>query len=251
MAFDEGVGGWTSEFTFVPESGLSLNNSYYTFNNGRLYRHNSSVETRNTFYTRPGEILVEFVFNEHPTLVKNYKSINYEGSPGWDTELQTNLESGTISSSHYIEKQGEQYAWIRGEDNQYEPDLKSSNVSGIGVVDSITGTDTYNFASAIPASVNVGDFIYRVEQPLFTGDPALVGIIESITSTSFTITQTGLVGSPTTIAPVTGDFILHVKDNQVEKSGIIGYYNTVTMTNNSNESVELFSVNANKHIISP
>lgn len=250
MAFDEGVRGWTSEFTFVPDSGLSLNNSYYTFLNGRVYRHNSSIEDRNTFYGISDNTVLEFVFNENPTVVKNYKSLNYEGSTGWDTELSTNMENGTISSTNYIEKQGEKYAWIRGEDNQYEPDLSSSNVSGIGLVDTIDGTDTYNFADNIPPQANVGDFAYRVESSsgTFTGDPVLVGIIESKTINSITITQTGLVGDPITLDAVVGDFMMYVKDNITEKSGIIGYYNIVTMTNESVEDVELFSVNANQHI---
>ena len=47
-SFDERVNGWTSFKSFIPESGLSLNNKYYTFKNGDLYLHNNSL--RNCFY---------------------------------------------------------------------------------------------------------------------------------------------------------------------------------------------------------
>lgn len=249
MAFDENVGGWTSEFTFVSDSGLSLNNTFYTSNNGRMWRHNALDEDRNNFYGIQGNTTIEFVFNENPTNVKNYKSLNYEGSAGWDTTLETNLEKGTISSSHYIEKQGEQFAWIRGENNQYDPDLQSSNVSGVGVVqDSLSGTYTFN---SIPPQLNVGDFVYRVlsNSENYTGAPALVGIVASKTATTVTTTTQGIIGNPSIVGVVPGDFVLYVKDNVVDKSGIIGYYNVVTMTNASVEEVDLFSVNANKHIM--
>ena len=48
VSFDERITGWPSFKSFIPESGLSLNNKYYTFKNGDLYIHNNSL--RNCFY---------------------------------------------------------------------------------------------------------------------------------------------------------------------------------------------------------
>ena len=96
LAFDELVKGWTSEFTFVPDSGLSLNNRFYTFNNGRLWEHNSENVDRNTFYGITGDTVIKFVFNEAPSTVKNFKTLGYEGEGNWDATLETNLEKGEM-----------------------------------------------------------------------------------------------------------------------------------------------------------
>ena len=98
LAFDELVRGWTSEFTFVPDSGLSLNNNFYTFHNGRLWVHNSEDVSRNTFYGVYDDTVVEFVFNDNPTYVKNYKTLGYEGAGQWSAELETNVENGEVRS---------------------------------------------------------------------------------------------------------------------------------------------------------
>ncbi len=48
LCFDERVDGWTSFKSFLPESGVSLNNTYFTYKNGYLYAH--SNERRNSFH---------------------------------------------------------------------------------------------------------------------------------------------------------------------------------------------------------
>jgi len=50
LSFMERVNGWTSRKSFVPESGLSINNKYFTFKNGDMYKHHSSLYT-NDFYS--------------------------------------------------------------------------------------------------------------------------------------------------------------------------------------------------------
>ena len=78
VSFDERVDGWTSFKSFLPESGLSINNIYYTFKNGDLYSHDNT--TRNTFYGTAYESSVNVLFNDIPTSVKSFKTLNYEGS---------------------------------------------------------------------------------------------------------------------------------------------------------------------------
>ena len=48
LSFDERVDGWTSFKSFLPQQGVSLNNVYFTVNNGFLYSHTN--ERRNSFY---------------------------------------------------------------------------------------------------------------------------------------------------------------------------------------------------------
>ena len=87
LSFDERVDGWTSFKSFLPETGLSINNIYYTFKNGSLFSHNNIV--KNKFYditdsqndtTKNYQSSVNVLFNDIPTSVKSFKTLNYEGS---------------------------------------------------------------------------------------------------------------------------------------------------------------------------
>ena len=46
VAFKEGVRGWTSRMSFVPEAAISLNNDYYTMKNGELWAATEPKQTR-------------------------------------------------------------------------------------------------------------------------------------------------------------------------------------------------------------
>ena len=244
LAFDELVGGWTSEFTFTPDSGLSLNNNYYTFHNGRIWRHNSTNVSRNNFYGVAGNTTIEFVFNDQPTLVKNFKTLGFEGQGTWTADLSTNVESGSVQS--FILKEGKSYSWIRGNDLQYTPNLSASGVGGIGEPSSVAN-NVLTF-SRVPNGITAGDQIYTVENA--TAAPQLVGLVSSKTDTTITYTQTGIVGNPTNrnTAPTTSQFFLYAKENQVNKSGIIGYYTVVTMTSADTGEAEIFSANTKSFI---
>ncbi len=50
ISFNERVNGWTSRKSFVPETAISLNNNYFSFKVGDIYKHHSNTET-NDFYT--------------------------------------------------------------------------------------------------------------------------------------------------------------------------------------------------------
>ena len=45
--------GWSSRVSYVPESGLSLNNKFYTYKSGKIFLHNSNNVPRNHFYNLP------------------------------------------------------------------------------------------------------------------------------------------------------------------------------------------------------
>ena len=64
---------------------------FYTFNSGKLYEHYLGPYARFYGVTYPSDVTV--VLNSNPSVVKNFKTINYEGGPGWE------LESMVASSS--------------------------------------------------------------------------------------------------------------------------------------------------------
>ena len=97
LSFDESVKGWTSLFDYKPNQIISLNNDYFTANNGKLYIHYtlaSNTTARGIFYGVNYNSNVTFVFNGNPQMVKNFQTINYEGDSGWKMlSFNTNTDS--------------------------------------------------------------------------------------------------------------------------------------------------------------
>ena len=80
IAFKEDVKGWTSRKDFIPETGLSLNNKYYSLKKGSIWEHGSENVDRNNFYGVQYDSAIRFIFNEQPGSVKRFKTLNYSGS---------------------------------------------------------------------------------------------------------------------------------------------------------------------------
>ena len=95
ISFDESAQGWTSFKSFKQEGGLSLNNTYYTFNSGKLWEHNDETVNRNTFYGAvAAESYVEPILNDAPSTVKTFNNISYEGTSGWELDfIKTDISS--------------------------------------------------------------------------------------------------------------------------------------------------------------
>ena len=79
LSYSEKSKGWTSFKSFHPENGVSLNNDFYTFKAGQLYIHHNNT-TRNNFYGVQYDSDVTLVFNDKPTMVKSFNTVNYEGT---------------------------------------------------------------------------------------------------------------------------------------------------------------------------
>jgi hypothetical protein len=84
LAFDEDVTGWTSFFDYKPDWGASLRNNFYTFKDGGIYRHYSANVNWANFYGQDYDSSVKLVLNPDVSLIKTFKTINYEGSDGWE-----------------------------------------------------------------------------------------------------------------------------------------------------------------------
>ena len=98
LTFDDSVNGWTSFLSFKPNFVFSLNTSMYSTSNGKIWQHyifdSSSLENRGVFYGTQYNSSVDFVFNANQSLVKNFKTINYEGSNDWQMlAMQTSSDS--------------------------------------------------------------------------------------------------------------------------------------------------------------
>tara|TARA_R110002126_G_scaffold76182_2_gene190503 strand:- start:6156 stop:7691 length:1536 start_codon:yes stop_codon:yes gene_type:complete len=101
VSFDESVNGWTSFYNYKPGFGTSLKNLFYTFDNGStgnlkaaLYKQNSEAVTRNNFYGQSYKSSIVFIFNPNVSISKVFKTINYEGSNGWQVDSITSDFTG-------------------------------------------------------------------------------------------------------------------------------------------------------------
>ena len=96
LSFDEGVLGWTSFFTYKPNFLTSLVNNFYSFYDGKVWLHNSGQYGK--FYNDAAvDSTVTVILNKEPSLVKNFKTINYEGVDGW--QLQSMVASSSDNAS--------------------------------------------------------------------------------------------------------------------------------------------------------
>ena len=102
VSFDESVLGWTSFFNYKPDFITSLKNNFYslkvTTNNGQgVWLHNTGNYGK--FYEIAYDSNVTVILNKEPSLVKNFKTINYEGADGWQmSEMFTDYYSAINTS---------------------------------------------------------------------------------------------------------------------------------------------------------
>lgn len=161
VSFKEDVNGWNTRKSFVQESGLSLNNIYYTFKNGEIWSHTN--ETRNNFYGQQYDSSVKFIFNDAPGSVKSFKTLNYEGSQArvfvdnpdtdnkfenrlaksgwWVDSIESDLQSGQVKT--FKDKEGKWFYNILGVEtvDGVKLDTREYSVQGLGYISSISETE--------------------------------------------------------------------------------------------------------------
>jgi len=88
LSFEDDINGWTSFFTYEPNFIGSLKSKYYSFYDAEIYEHYDQTPNhiRSTFYGVTSNSSVEFIFNASPSIIKNFKTVNYEGSNGWQVD---------------------------------------------------------------------------------------------------------------------------------------------------------------------
>tara|TARA_R100000808_G_scaffold8118_1_gene23121 strand:- start:12141 stop:13622 length:1482 start_codon:yes stop_codon:yes gene_type:complete len=104
LTFDERNQGWTSFFTYQPDDMFSCKGDFYSFKanssltpKSGLYKHYSNTD-RNNFYGTKTQSSIQFVFNPAPNNIKTFKTINYEGSNGWEVTALISDSTGQDAS---------------------------------------------------------------------------------------------------------------------------------------------------------
>tara|TARA_R100001443_G_scaffold28664_1_gene41891 strand:- start:11527 stop:13017 length:1491 start_codon:yes stop_codon:yes gene_type:complete len=94
LTWDELNAGWVSFYTYQPDIMFSVRGDFYSASpsyaangnintNSYLWKHYSNTD-RNSFYGFKTPSSVQFVFNPEPNFIKTFKTVNYEGSNGWE-----------------------------------------------------------------------------------------------------------------------------------------------------------------------
>ena len=203
-SFSDGVKGWTSFKSFLPENGFSVSGDYYTIFGGELYQHNANT-LRNNFYGVQYESKISFIFNEAPSSIKSFKGLNYEGTTsriyqsdsddltlttnGWyANKIETDKQNGKIPE--FKEKEGKWFNFIQGTNNIISNlDPKEFSVQGLGVCSAVTvasGTHNTQYVQNI-----------RIFSPLSSPTLALVGGVYGFSGGNFH--STNQAGNPAAI----------------------------------------------------
>ena len=267
LSYSEAAQGWVSFYSYNPDWMIGMNNYFYTFKGGNLYRHNVNP-LRNTFYqpwwNQVDDVIppnispkaftpskITSVFNTAVLENKLFKTINIEGDAPWGVTLETDLQfSGFINQGWFEKKEASYYAFIR---NNSTGQLALRSLNGIGnsvtVDDKGTNNAVINFSIsplvAIGNILSVGDYIYFGHpNPEFAGEVLDIEVDYPNGINRITINNNML--NPLT-TPITLDvnYFLYIKNSVAESHGVLGHYCTFTLENDYNSKVELFSAQAN------
>lgn len=259
ITYSDSLQGWPSFYTFYPDWMLGMNNYFYTWKGGNLYRHNDPLSNRNTFYqpwwTAIGNPSGAFspstmtsVFNQSVLENALFKTIDLQGDSPWDIQLETDIQSsGLIDLNWFEKKEGTYFAFIR---NNSTGELSIRSTSGIGStanmnpapagVPSLPANSsvdlTYNFI--VDSTISINDIIYYGSVPSVLG--TISNIVRGPSNTIITITTPATAPNP----PSAQVYTLYTKNSVAESHGVLGHYCTFTMQNYSPGKIELFAVEA-------
>ncbi len=93
LSFDETSNGWTSFYSYNPQLMTSCLGEFYSWQDNQLWQHYDNA-TANNFYGVSYPSQVHLILNPSPTDMKTFKTINYEGSSGWQVDNFYSEETG-------------------------------------------------------------------------------------------------------------------------------------------------------------
>lgn len=250
LTYNERSKGWPSFYSYLPDWMIGMNNYFYTFKSGNLYRHNVN-SVRNQFYGVNYSSTIQSVFNDSPLVNKLFKTLNIEGDDAWGATLSTDLQSGGFALSSYFEKKEASYfSFIRnsGTVPASPSEYALRSVNGIGrsasIVSTVPSAVVVNYAVAIGSIVSIGDYLYYALPPTYSS-PVLFGQITDINidlkaGINQLIVNTTVPGG--SIPLIQTPYTMYIKNSVAESHGLLGHYCVFTLTNTNTNKIELFSL---------
>jgi hypothetical protein len=121
LSFNESNNGWSSFWDYDPSFGGTLNSTFYTCKGPSLWKHYDEqvINNRGTFYGTYYPTSVQLVFNPMVSVSKNFQTINYEGTNGWQVDYFLSDPTGTLllntSNSNYSDTTSSIKSYNEGE----------------------------------------------------------------------------------------------------------------------------------------
>ena len=231
-----------------------MNNYFYTFKGGNLFRHNTN-ELRCNFYGVQYNSRIKSVLNEAPLENKIYKTLNIEGDAPWSAALETDLQNnGFIQVAWFEKKEQSWYAFVRnsGTSPASPSEYALRSVNGIGRSAVITGPPSAleikfsisPFLVEIGSIVSIGDNLYFSLPPTFEV-PIFCGVIKDIvidypSGDNKIIVDTTVAGGA--IPSQQTSYFMYIKNSVAESHGVLGHYCVFNLENTKTSKVELFSI---------
>lgn len=251
LTYSEGVAGWVSFYSYYPDWMIGMNNYFYTFKGGNLYRHNVN-NNRNTFYFEwwfqvgnPGGAFVsaslQSVFNQAVLENKLFKTIDLQGDATWEMQLETDLQnSGFIQSNWFEKKEATYFAFVR---NNSSGELALRSVTGIGNSIAVVAGNLIKFSInplvEISSIISIGDLVYFGNPLVLAGKIVAITVNYPAGLNQMTI-DTSIPGAVPIPGPI--NYFATIKDSVAESHGVLGHYCKFTMQNGSSSKIELFAV---------
>ena len=231
LTFSEAAKGFPSFYSYIPEYMIGMNNHFYSFSNGQLYKHNAN-ETRNEYYGVKSPSTIKTILNDSPLDNKLFKTITLESTDAWSVDIVTNVaaQSSSITETSFVKKEGEYLAYIRTNGataggDLTESDFKSRANGGIGKVYISVGANIFlSLNIKINEQLSIGDAIYSGSDGVMSFVGSFIGVPVGIDGPAIVTDQSG------SYTPVSGDFVMYFKDAQAESLGVMGHYAEVTLT---------------------
>ena len=263
ITYSDSLKGWTSFHSYDPQWMAGLNNDFYTFKGGKVWKHHSN-ETRNNYYGDQGDSVVRTILNTEPDVVKMFKTIKLKGTgdTAWEAQVVSDLNNGSIPLEGYEKKEGNWYGYVRR--NANDLDLKYLSTQGMGIVAgtgiigdyaqiNIFGDVTAGISSktTTPTPRDNGDLLFSatISGESITAVGNKLGQVRDISYNPNTnLTTIEMVKHPLSagfpIPPVIGSYLIAAKNSTAESYGLRGVYMDVTLTNSETDHTELFSISS-------
>jgi hypothetical protein len=227
---------------------IGMNNYFYTFKGGNLYRHNTNV-LRNNFYGVQYSSSIQSVFNDAVLDNKLFKTVAIQGDDVWEATLITDIQdSGSVQANWYEKKEQVYFAFVRnlGTSPANPSEYALRSLGGIGRSSSVGSGGTYIYFPnniSLGSIMSVGDYLYFAIPPNYNA-PILAGQIVAISQNIITNGQnyiqinTAIPGT----SPILGQtpYFLYMKNSVAESHGVLGHYCVFTLENDNTDKVELF-----------
>jgi len=184
VTFNEGSKGWVSFKSFMHSCGVSVTGKYITAptnkhsNTHKIWKHHDKDVGRNNFYGSGNASTIDILFNDLPSTVKSFKTINYEGSrarvnvslqdnnyynlqssSGWYvSSIITDLQSGSVPE--FIKKESKFFNYIVGEETTYD-NMDTSDISVLGIgypiqIGATTDDSTTSVSNIQTGTISIG-----------------------------------------------------------------------------------------------